>query len=134
MTLSDQFALIIDTPIEFTDRGGLLVTTIGTHEMLRGALETSPDDVHTTIRQVGRYSPGSRNVLSLLTDRQREVFETAVEAGYYEIPRRVSQNELAEMSGCAPQTVDEHLRKAESKMRSGLVDSRQSNTRRGDRD
>ena len=133
MTLSDQFALIIDTPIEFTDRGGLLVTIVGTHEMLRGALETIPDDVHTTIRQVGHYSPGSRNMLSLLTDRQREVFETAVEAGYYEIPRRVNQSELAGMLECAPSTVDEHLRKAESKMLSGLVDSPQSDTRRGSR-
>ena len=134
MTLSDRFALIIDTPIAFTDRGGLLLTIVGTHDMLRGALEAIPDDVHVTIRQVGHYSPGNRNMLSLLTDRQREVIEIAVDAGYYEIPRRLNQSELAEKLGCAPSTVDEHLRKAESKMLSGLVGSPQSDARRGGRD
>jgi DNA-binding CsgD family transcriptional regulator len=134
MTLSDRFALIVDTPIGFTDRGGLLLTIVGTHDTLREALESIPDDVHVTIRQVGRYAPGRRDVLSLLTARQREVFETAVESGYYEIPRRLNQNDLAEMLGCAPSTVDEHLRKAESKMLSGLVDSPESDTGRATRD
>jgi len=134
LTLSDRFALIVDTPIAFTDRGGLLLTIVGTHDVLREALETIPDDVHVTIRQVGHYSPGSRDMLSLLTDRQREVFERAVEVGYYRIPRAVNQSELAEMLDCAPSTVDEHLRKAESKMLSGLIDSPRSDTRRGARD
>ncbi|MFC7226216.1 helix-turn-helix domain-containing protein [Salinirubellus salinus] len=134
LSLSDQFALIVDTPIGFTQRGGLLVTLVGTHDTLRGALESVPHDVHVTIRQVGRYSPGNRDMLSLLTTRQREVFEQAVESGYYEIPRRLNQSELAERLGCAPSTVDEHLRKAESKLLSGLVDSPQSDTHRGDRD
>jgi DNA-binding CsgD family transcriptional regulator len=133
LSLSDRFALIVDTPIEFTPRGGLLVTIVGTHDMLRGALETIPNDVHVTIRQVGRYSPGNRDMLSLLTTRQREVFERAVESGYYEIPRRLNQTELAELLGCAPSTVDEHLRKAESKLLSGLVDAPQSDTHRRDR-
>lgn len=134
MTLSDRFALIVDTPIGFTDRGGLLLTIVGTHDMLRGALEAIPDDVHVTIRQVGRYSPGTRDMLSLLTDRQREVFERAVEVGYYEIPRAVNQSELAAMLDCAPSTVDEHLRKAESKMLSGLIDAPESDTSRRSRD
>lgn len=134
MTLSDRFALIVDTPIAFTDRGGVLLTIVGTHDMLREALEAVPDDVHATIRQVGHYSPGNRNMLSVLTDRQREVFEAAVEVGYYEIPRGMNQSELAEKLGCAPSTVDEHLRKAESKMLSGLLDSPRADTHRGSRE
>jgi len=123
MALCYEFALIIDTPIEFTDRGGVLVTIVGTHDMLREALKAVPDHISVSIQQVGQYSPGTRDMLSMLTDRQREVFETAVEMGYYDIPRQVNQGELADELECAPSTVDEHLRKAESKMLSALLRS-----------
>jgi predicted DNA binding protein len=121
MALTSQYALIIDTPIEFTDRGGILATIVGTHDMLREALKAIPDAINVSIQQVGEYSPGTRDVLSMLTERQREVFETAVNMGYYDIPREVNQVDLAEELGCAPSTVDEHLRKAESKMLSALL-------------
>lgn len=121
MALCYEFALIIDTPIEFTDRGGILATIVGTHDMLREALKAVPDEINISIQQVGQYSPGTRDMLSMLTERQREVFETAVDMGYYDIPRQVNQSDLAETLDCAPSTVDEHLRKAESKMLSALL-------------
>jgi predicted DNA binding protein len=121
MALCYKYALIIDTPIEFTDRGGILVTVVGTHDMLREALKAIPEEINVSIQQVGKYTPGTRDMLSMLTDRQREVFETAVDMGYYDIPREVNQGDLAEELGCAPSTVDEHLRKAESKMLSTLL-------------
>lgn len=121
MALCYEFALIIDTPIEFTDHGGVLVTIVGTHDMLREALKAVPDDITISIQQVGQYSPGTRDMLSMLTERQREVFETAVDMGYYDIPRQVNQSDLADALDCAPSTVDEHLRKAESRVLRGLV-------------
>ncbi len=121
MTLCYKYALIIDTPIEFTDRGGILVTVVGTHDMLREALKAIPEAINVSIQQVGKYTPGTRDMLSMLTERQREVFETAVDMGYYDIPREVNQGDLAEQLECAPSTVDEHLRKAESKMLSALL-------------
>jgi predicted DNA binding protein len=121
MGLCYKYALIIDTPIGFTDRGGILVTVVGTHDMLREALKAIPEEINVSIQQVGKYTPGTRDMLSMLTDRQREVFETAVDMGYYDIPREVNQGDLAEVLGCAPSTVDEHLRKAESKMLSALL-------------
>ena len=60
-------------------------------------------------------------MLSALTDRQLEVFRTAVESGYYEIPRRATHKEIADSLGCAPSTIDEHLRKAESRVLQSLV-------------
>jgi len=53
-------------------------------------------------------------VLERLTDRQREVLLTAVEAGYYEWPREVSGEELAERLDLSGATLHEHLRRAES--------------------
>lgn len=121
MALAQKYALMIDTPLEFTDRGGLRTTVVGTHEMLRQALAEVPDDVQISVEQVGQYSPDRRDMLSMLTDRQLEVFETAVELGYYEIPRRATHEDIADALECAPSTVDEHLRKAESRVLSTLV-------------
>jgi predicted DNA binding protein len=94
--------------------------------MLRDALRAAPDSINVNIEQVGQYHPEERDFLSLLTDRQREVFEHAVRVGYYEIPRGANQEELAAALGCAPSTVDEHLRKAESRMLSALVNAPRS--------
>ncbi|WP_255196572.1 helix-turn-helix domain-containing protein [Halorarius litoreus] len=126
MALCHEFALIVNTPIEFTDYGDILVTIVGRHEMLRDALHAAPEAINVNIEQVGQYHPEQRDFLSLLTDRQREVFEHAVQSGYYEIPRGVNQEQLANALGCAPSTVDEHLRKAESKMLSALVSTPRS--------
>lgn len=120
MAVAQKYALMIIPPLAFTD-GGLRVTIVGTHEMLRQALEEFPDEIRVSVEQAGRYSPDGRNVLSLLTDRQLEVFETAVEQGYYDIPRRATHRDIADVLGCAPSTVDEHLRKAESRVLTTLV-------------
>lgn len=121
MALAQKYALIIDTPLAFTDRGGLRLTVVGTHDMLRRALEDLPDEIQISVEQVGRYSPERPYLLSILTERQTEVFRTAVENGYYEIPRQTTHEDIANELDCAPSTIDEHLRKAESRVLSTLV-------------
>jgi predicted DNA binding protein len=121
MMLAEKYALMIDTPIDFTRRGGLRLTVIGAHDMLKGAIEELPDDVSVNIEQVGSYTPDRQDTLSELTERQLEVFRKAVELGYYEIPRKATHEDIAERLECAPSTVDEHLRKAESRVLRTLV-------------
>lgn len=121
MELAHRYALIIQTPIEFTDRGGLSTTVVGSHEMLRQAMEELPEGIAYDIEQVGQFAPDTRDTLSILTERQQEVFRTAVDLGYYEIPRRATHEDIAKQLDCAPSTVDEHLRKAESRVLSTLV-------------
>ena len=113
-------ALIVDTPLEFTDEG-LRATLVGTHENLRAALGAVPDGLEFSVDNAGTYVPGSEDLLSPLTDRQLEVFETAVQEGYYDVPRKATHKDIAENLGCAPSTVDEHLRKAESRVVTGLI-------------
>lgn len=48
-----------------------------------------------------------------LTKRQRTVIRTAIDEGYYEIPRQVTTEVLAERVGLARRTTEEHLRRAE---------------------
>ena len=121
MALAQKYALIIDTPLKYTDQGGLRTTIVGTHEMLRKALEETPDGVRFAVEQAGQYSPDREDILSILTERQHEVFETAISEGYYEIPREATHEDIANALGCAPSTVDEHLRKAESRVLSALM-------------
>lgn len=52
----------------------------------------------------------------ILAPKQIEVFQKAVDYGYYEVPKKISIEELAEKLGLSPSTVAEHLRKAESKL------------------
>lgn len=55
-------------------------------------------------------------VAGQLTKRQLAVLSTAVEAGYYDSPRRTSTDRLANAFGVARTTFEEHLRKAEAKV------------------
>lgn len=121
MALAQKYALMIDTPLEFTGQGSLRTTVVGTHEMLRQALDELPQNVRINVEQIGEYSPDDGDMLASLTDRQLEVFQAAVDLGYYEIPRRATHEDIANLLDCAPSTVDEHLRKAESRVLSSLV-------------
>ncbi len=51
-----------------------------------------------------------------LTFRQRQVLLEAIEAGYFESPRRITLTSLSRRLSVAPPTLSEILRKAESKL------------------
>jgi predicted DNA binding protein len=53
---------------------------------------------------------------TFLTERQTEVLQTAVERGYFEWPREISSEELADELGITRATFLEHLRKAQEKV------------------
>lgn len=55
-------------------------------------------------------------VAGQLTKRQLAVLSTAVEAGYYDSPRRTSTERLAASFRLSRTTFEEHLRKAEAKV------------------
>ncbi|MFT4931715.1 MAG: putative DNA binding protein [Natronomonas sp.] len=54
-----------------------------------------------------------------LTDRQLAALRLALDAGYYEQPRRTSIRDLADRTSVSRSTFEEHLRKAENKLLSG---------------
>ncbi|MHB9288541.1 helix-turn-helix domain-containing protein [Halobacteriales archaeon Cl-PHB] len=120
MALVDRYALILDTPIEFRDDGSLVVTVAGQQDLIQGAFKRIPDTVQWEVLRAGTYDPDTGGAAERLTSRQREVVETAVELGYYEVPRRATHEDIAEELGCATSTVDEHLRKAESSLLTSL--------------
>jgi hypothetical protein len=56
-----------------------------------------------------------------LTEKQRRVLISAFRFGYFEIPRRVNFAELSQSLDLSRTTVNEHLRKAESRIISRLL-------------
>jgi predicted DNA binding protein len=54
--------------------------------------------------------------LGVLTAKQREALELALERGYYERPRDATLSDLAELLGITKSAVSQRLRSAESKL------------------
>lgn len=57
-----------------------------------------------------------KSAKELLTEKQLEIFKLACQYGYYEIPKKVTIEQLAERTGISASTLAEHLRKAETKL------------------
>ena len=51
-----------------------------------------------------------------LTEKQMKALLSAIEGGYYEIPKRTTADDLARKQGQPRSTLEEHIRKAESKV------------------
>jgi len=60
------------------------------------------------------FSPDSP--LSKLTEKKRDVLIAAYKFGYYDLPRRINSQKLAEKLHIGSSTVGEHLRKAERRL------------------
>ncbi|MFH5798861.1 helix-turn-helix domain-containing protein [Haladaptatus sp. CMAA 1911] len=116
-----RYETVVDWPMEYTDRGDLRVTMLGEDEGIREAIAELPDGIRITLEGMGEYRPDMRQLASLLTDRQRELLELAIDEGYYEIPRRATLRDLAERADISVGTVGEHLRKIEIKVIMELV-------------
>lgn len=61
------------------------------------------------------------DITTALTERQLDVLQRAIGAGYYESPRRTSTEALAAEFGVTRSTLEEHLRKAERRVLEGFA-------------
>ena len=115
--LSDEIAepmadLVGTCDPELGDRTTTL-SLVGSQEAIAGTISGyQGDGVTPDLRKLGEYEGRSRP-LDELTDRQREVIQTAYDMGYYEVPRPVSTEEVAAEFDLDSSTVAEHLQRAE---------------------
>ena len=63
------------------------------------------------ILSLTRLKPKSESTVSMLTPKQRQALVTAFGLGYYELPRKVSSDDLARLLKIDKSTLAEHLRK-----------------------
>ncbi|ELZ01988.1 helix-turn-helix domain-containing protein [Natrialba asiatica] len=116
-----QYEIVVDWPMEYTDQGGLRVTMLGEDEKIRETIAEIPDGIQITLEGTGEYHSDTRRLASLLTERQQELLDLAIDEGYYEMPRRATLRDLADREGISAGTVGEHLRKIETKVIMELV-------------
>lgn len=122
----------IPTTVEGTPDGGTIVAEVlPRHDT--GAIVSAFEGSHPVelVAKRGRDRPTpllsqgelQSSILDRLTDRQREVLDAAFDAGYYERPRRKTGEEIAEDLGISPTTFQEHVRAAERKLVTFLVET-----------
>jgi len=116
-TADDEHAIVIDWPMHYLDaQEGLRAKLVGTDTAFREMMESLPSYISATLEQLGPYDREPHSFRDSLTGRQQEVFDLAVQEGYYQIPRGTSHKELAEILNLSPGTVSEHLQRIENKL------------------
>ena len=113
--LRDSFEgkhVVLVPPVVYDADGTTRLRIVGRADALETVVETVPDAIDVTVESIGEYRGPSRGALDV-TERQREVAQTAVEMGYYDVPRGASIADIAAELDRAASTVSDHLRKAE---------------------
>ncbi len=75
-------------------------------------------------RVISTRSTGSR----MLTPRQRVIFDSAMNEGYWETPRRITLSALAELLGLSKSTLSVHLHKIEGVVLNSFADDVRRNS------
>jgi len=123
LELQRESLLVVETPIHFTSDNHVKITYIGTDETFSKLYEYADetDQLSFDVLKMGDYEADKSSFNRMITSRQEEVLEAAVDLGYYSEPRQASLEDISEVIGISPGTVGEHLRKAEERVFSELV-------------
>ena len=109
--------LIYTTP-SYQSEDKVVLSFIGEQRNLMAFVEMMKDEsigriINMTFKQAAYQR---KDLLSVLTDRQREVLVAAYRFGYYDLPKRIGSERLSERVGISKPTMLEHLRKAEGRL------------------
>ncbi|MFC7130236.1 helix-turn-helix domain-containing protein [Haloferax chudinovii] len=124
LTAVFEHTIVLKWPLEFiTDSKmrGLRATFMGSETALMNATSVIPESLDLALVRTGEYSEAHGNPVLALTEKQRTLFETAVQAGYYEVPRETTQAELAAELGVTNGTISDRLQRLESTLLKSLL-------------
>ena len=123
LELQRESDVVIETPIRFDADGSFRVTYLGSDASLRDLFGEVGEDgtLAFDVVETGEYRPDEAAFARLLTARQREVLDAAVDVGYYDAPRRATLDDVAAAVGIASTTAGEHLRKVEARVFEALT-------------
>jgi hypothetical protein len=103
-------------PLAIRD-GKIRLTFLGSSKDVSNLLEKmEAAEIHYKVVLLSDAAFGPDSIINQLTEKQHDVLTTAYRLGYYDIPRRINSNQLAEKLKIANSTLVEHLRKAERRL------------------
>ena len=118
-----QPKMLMARPPDFLDVDRMKVEMIGKENEIKKLLHYVNKWGDNSFRILGLTSIDTKgeSLLSKLTTRQRQMVLTAYALGYYDVPRRISSDDLARHLDVDKSTIVEHLRKAERKLIGGII-------------
>lgn len=105
------------TPFEYRD-GKLRVAFLGSSSQIKRTLAglSKQSQIRYRVASLGDAKFPPNSPIGRLTDKQRRVLITAYKLGYYDVPRRITAEELAERLNLVKSTFSAHIRKAERRL------------------
>jgi DNA-binding CsgD family transcriptional regulator len=118
--------MLMARPPDFLDVDRMKVEMIGKEDEIKKLLHYTNKWGDKSFKILGLTSidtkeGGGASLLSKLTPRQRQMLLTAYALGYYDVPRRISSDDLSRHLKVDKSTIVEHLRKAERKLIGSII-------------
>ena len=113
-----QPKMLMTRPPDFLDVDRMKVEMIGKEDEIKKLVHYANKWGDNSFKILGLTSIDAKgeSLLSKLTSRQRQILLTGYALGYYDVPRRISSEELSHHLNADKSTIVEHLRKAEKKL------------------
>jgi DNA-binding CsgD family transcriptional regulator len=118
-----QPKMLMTRPPDFLDVDRMKVEMVGKENEIKKLLHYANKWGDNSFKILGLTSIDAKgeSLLSKLTPRQRQILLAAYALGYYEVPRRISSDDLSMHLDLDKSTVVEHLRKAERKLIGAII-------------
>jgi DNA-binding CsgD family transcriptional regulator len=115
--------MLMTRPPDFLDVDRMKVELVGKEDEISKFLQYTDKLSNNTFKILGLTSIDTKgeSLLSKLTSRQRQILLTGYALGYYDVPRRISSDDLSRHLNIDKSTVVEHLRKAERKLIGSII-------------
>jgi hypothetical protein len=118
-----QPKMLMARPPDFLDVDRMKVEMIGKEDEIKKLLHYANKWGDNSFKILGLTSIDTKgeSLLSKLGIKQRQALLTAFALGYYDVPRKISSEELSRHLNADKSTIVEHLRKAEKKLIDGII-------------
>src|SRR5215216_147273 len=115
--------MLMTHPPDFLDVDRMKVELVGKEDEISKFLQYTAKLSNDSFKILGLTSIDTKgeSLLSKLTSRQRQILLTGYALGYYDVPRRISSDDLSKHLNVDKSTVVEHLRKAEKKLIGSII-------------
>jgi hypothetical protein len=115
--------MLMTHPPDFLDVNRMKVELVGKEDEISKFLQYTDKVSNNSFKILGLTSIDTKgeSLLSKLTSRQRQILLTGYALGYYDVPRKISSDDLSRHLNIDKSTVVEHLRKAEKKLIDGII-------------